>query len=161
MSIVRMSAAAAALATLFVAHSALAVDYKDFSGHNCKAYFGSQAARISMRVDSAYNETNTGTWIACPLVRDDHNNTFGINYMWVNIHHPNYSPSNKLTCYLRSNGREGVTKVMDSDSSTSRTDRWLYLDVNSSETFGSYNLYCYLPGKAKIHAYFLNEFAGE
>lgn len=124
-----------------------------YNGSFCKPYYGSQAGDFIYAHNGIYNGGSGGRYVTCPVIVDEIANTNGTTRVWV--HWTAAAASDTLRCTLLSKTFNGGTQ--DSHANTRTNTGWMYLDVNSDDFWGSYNMYCYLPQRGRIATLWVGE----
>jgi hypothetical protein len=136
------------LGSLFVlASSAQATDAKNYNGSVCKAYYGTQTARLKHYSSGVYNASRSRTLVNCPIIMDHTTPTTGTTRTY--IYYKGSSSNGRVSCYLQSKNSSGSTRQtrVGSRSGTG----WLSIaNITSESAWGTLSLYCYLPKNGKI-----------
>ncbi|MCG8419409.1 MAG: hypothetical protein MJE77_15870 [Proteobacteria bacterium] len=150
--------ASVVLASLGLAGNAMADDSKVMSGNMCQPYFGSTAGDLQSQADGIYNSNATSSrWVSCPIARDNLTNLDGTARVYVRTRR--FDAATTMSCNLHSRQSDGT--FIESDNAVASGAvlfQSLFLDVNSSASYGFYNIYCLIPPRGRIHSYRVDEF---
>lgn len=151
-----------AIAASVYSLNASAGDSKVYNGSMCQPLHGSQAEKFYTSATAGisnepFNNSNTqGRWVSCPIVRDIINNTNGVK-VWVNVDR-NDRTSLSLNCTVTSSNTTSTGSVDSLTKSQTQTGRrWLNFDLNTSQSYGTFSLSCYLPAKSTVKSYVVSE----
>ena len=145
---------AAAVFSIFATSPAYSIDWKQFSGAACSAYYGQFANDIHKGLFGAKNRSASPTWVSCPILRDNAHNNTGTRTLYVYIQQ---AAAVKTTCWARSVAPDGLT-VQQVVNRTKTGPGWLWLDLNSSIRTGSYMVACKLPSNVSLSAVYWGEY---
>ena len=145
---------AAAVFSIFATSPAYSIDWKQYSGAECSAYYSQFANDIDKGLFGAKNRAAGSTWVSCPLMRDNAHNASGTRTLYVYIQQP---AGVQTPCWARSVGPNGVS-VQQIVNRTKTGPGWLWLDLNSGVRHGSYMVACKLPSKVSLSAVYWGEF---
>jgi hypothetical protein len=147
--------AIAIVACAAVAQTARAENGHNYNGSYCKAYFGGADTDVlDHTIYGIYNSSTRTRYISCPVLVDEVANTTGTTYVWV--HFRANVASDTIWCSLRSmNGNGSVRQSM----SASRTGTgWFRIaNITNDDRWGSYAMYCRLPGRGRLNTIALAE----
>lgn len=123
---------------------------QNYNGSYCDAYYGSQVGNINHQYNGAKNTTASGMYISCPVIVDEASNTTGTNNVWVY-----WTGAGTLSCSLFSMSGSGSSLQSQSASGAAG---WINIpNLTTDDYWGSYSMYCYLPGSATLNTISISE----
>lgn len=138
------------LAPLTVAH---ATDRKTYGANTCKASNATSAALLQHAGPLLYNSYNNSStaYVQCSIVRDNTLNSSGTRYVQMRTSGAAHS------CTLQHTGPTGTITGYTGSVSAGSNIKTMYMDVNVSETVGTYAMACTLPPGTYLWGYVVDE----
>lgn len=132
-----------------------ATDRKSFSGTVCKSYWGYNGNDdLRYYTSGIMNPSlSKSIFVTCPIDRDNTTNTNGTYRVNVSYYKGD-SDGSRLYCMLFSKDYYGSTIATSYNENASGLARYgngsFMLDVDKSESYGTYVIYCKLPPQSMI-----------
>ena len=139
--------------------TAQAADAKTYSGNGCQGTNSVYNDRLAKDYNGLRNTSaQYYTWVTCPITRDNTTNTSGNDRSYVYVNQ--YSgTSQRFLCYLSSRSAWGAQSdfTWRQLGSTQNGNQYMYLDLDSSYNWGTYELRCRIPPRSKLYSIYFKE----
>ncbi|HVK99752.1 MAG TPA: hypothetical protein VM553_08070 [Dongiaceae bacterium] len=130
-------------------HVLAADNRQNYNGSYCDAYYGSQANNVNHQYNGIYNGLGGGMYVSCPVIVDEANVTTGTNNVWI------HTSAAGTSCTLFSMNGNGTSAQSQWGSGG---PGWFAVpNLTVDDYWGSYSMYCYLPGGATLNTISISE----